>query len=487
MADEEFRILQVARTRPETHANPSQRFKDKEAASIKSTKFPKHFNEKVDLRKVNIAVLRPWIAEKVTELIKIEDDIVVEYAFGMLEDRDNPTPDPKKMQVSLIGFMDKFGAAAFMDQLWKLLLSAQKTVGGVPAEFIEAKKAELQKRQQEDTSRGPHARPQASDYLEGPPGDRGDRDRRHPDRRDVPPPRYRDEYLPRDGRDAGRDGMRGEGGWGGGRGGGGGGRGGYRGRDDGFGRRPGGGREFENRPRDNGYASRRAPAPRDRSRSPPPRNAGYDRPPPRDFDRRPPPSHRGRSPSPQHRRRPTPPIRPSSPRRGRDSATPPLRGGERGRSRSITPLSRRKDRSPSPVRRRPPPSVSRSPSRSRSPPRRRRPSYTPSPSRSRSPPRRRPPPKRRSPSMSRSRSRTRSLSPPPKRRRDYTPTPSRSPSPRVRRRSPSPRRRSPSPRRRRDRSPSDSGSRSRSRSRSGSPVRRGSKTGISIKGKGRKE
>jgi serine/arginine repetitive matrix protein 1 len=43
-------------------------------------------------------------------------------------------PDPRKMQVSLTGFMDKHGAAAFMSDLWKLLLSAQDTVGGVPAE-----------------------------------------------------------------------------------------------------------------------------------------------------------------------------------------------------------------------------------------------------------------------------------------------------------------------------------------------------------------
>jgi serine/arginine repetitive matrix protein 1 len=43
-------------------------------------------------------------------------------------------PDPKKLQVSLLGFMDKYGAAAFMEQLWTLLLSAQSTVGGVPAE-----------------------------------------------------------------------------------------------------------------------------------------------------------------------------------------------------------------------------------------------------------------------------------------------------------------------------------------------------------------
>lgn len=53
-------------------------------------------------------------------------------------------PDPKRIQVALIGFMDKYAAAAFMDELWKLLLSAQGTVGGVPAEFIEAKKKELE-------------------------------------------------------------------------------------------------------------------------------------------------------------------------------------------------------------------------------------------------------------------------------------------------------------------------------------------------------
>ncbi|ORY32092.1 PWI domain-containing protein, partial [Naematelia encephala] len=126
------------------------RFKDKEAAAVKATKFPKSFNEKVcfetayifclssiccvDLRKVNLSVLRPWIAQKITELIRFEDDVVVEYVYGMLEDKEKPNPDPKKMQVSLLGFMDKYGAAAFMEALWNLLLSAQNTVGGVPAE-----------------------------------------------------------------------------------------------------------------------------------------------------------------------------------------------------------------------------------------------------------------------------------------------------------------------------------------------------------------
>lgn len=56
-------------------------------------------------------------------------------------------PDPRKIQVSLVGFMDKYGVAAFTSELWRLLLSAQETVGGVPAEFIEAKKRELEQQQ----------------------------------------------------------------------------------------------------------------------------------------------------------------------------------------------------------------------------------------------------------------------------------------------------------------------------------------------------
>ncbi len=71
-------------------ARADARFKDKEAASIKETKFPTHFADRVDLRKVNISVLRPWIAKRLIELMRVEDDVVVEYVYSMLEDRDKP-------------------------------------------------------------------------------------------------------------------------------------------------------------------------------------------------------------------------------------------------------------------------------------------------------------------------------------------------------------------------------------------------------------
>lgn len=42
------------------------------------------------MRKVNLEVMRPWIASKVTELNGMEDELVVEYAMGLLEDPAQP-------------------------------------------------------------------------------------------------------------------------------------------------------------------------------------------------------------------------------------------------------------------------------------------------------------------------------------------------------------------------------------------------------------
>lgn len=42
------------------------------------------------MRKVNLNVIRPWIAKKIVELIGFEDEVVVEYAMGLLEDEQQP-------------------------------------------------------------------------------------------------------------------------------------------------------------------------------------------------------------------------------------------------------------------------------------------------------------------------------------------------------------------------------------------------------------
>ena len=42
------------------------------------------------MRKVNLSVIRPWVVKKIVELVGFEDEVVVEYAMGLLEDDSQP-------------------------------------------------------------------------------------------------------------------------------------------------------------------------------------------------------------------------------------------------------------------------------------------------------------------------------------------------------------------------------------------------------------
>ena len=37
------------------------------------------------MEKVNLDVIKPWITSRITELLGIEDDVVIEFVFNMLE------------------------------------------------------------------------------------------------------------------------------------------------------------------------------------------------------------------------------------------------------------------------------------------------------------------------------------------------------------------------------------------------------------------
>ncbi|KAI9806835.1 MAG: Serine/arginine repetitive matrix protein 1 [Piccolia ochrophora] len=107
---------------------------------LKQTKFPPEFNQKVDMQKVNLEVMKRWIAGKISEILGNEDDIVIELCFNLLEG--SRYPDVKKLQISLTGFLDK-DTPRFCKELWNLCLSAQSNAQGVPKELLEAKKLEL--------------------------------------------------------------------------------------------------------------------------------------------------------------------------------------------------------------------------------------------------------------------------------------------------------------------------------------------------------
>ncbi|KAF1832920.1 hypothetical protein BDW02DRAFT_501816 [Decorospora gaudefroyi] len=111
---------------------------------LKATKFPPEFDKKVDIEKVNIDLMKKWIANKITDILGDEDDIVVETCYNLIEQ--NQFPKIKEVQIQLTGFLNK-DTAAFCKELWDLMLSAQDSPMGVPRELLEAKKLELQKEQ----------------------------------------------------------------------------------------------------------------------------------------------------------------------------------------------------------------------------------------------------------------------------------------------------------------------------------------------------
>lgn len=104
-----------------------------------------------------------WIANKISDILGTEDDVVIELCFNLIEGTRYVScwnfdtmlarvllsaadsalqPDIKSLQIQLTGFLDK-DTAPFCKDLWMLLLSAQTSPQGVPKELLEAKKLEL--------------------------------------------------------------------------------------------------------------------------------------------------------------------------------------------------------------------------------------------------------------------------------------------------------------------------------------------------------
>uniref|UniRef100_A0A673LQ08 PWI domain-containing protein n=1 Tax=Sinocyclocheilus rhinocerous TaxID=307959 RepID=A0A673LQ08_9TELE len=41
----------------------------------------------VDMTKVNLEVVKPWITQRVTEILGFEDDVVIEFVFNQLDEK----------------------------------------------------------------------------------------------------------------------------------------------------------------------------------------------------------------------------------------------------------------------------------------------------------------------------------------------------------------------------------------------------------------
>ncbi|XP_043700832.1 serine/arginine repetitive matrix protein 1-like isoform X10 [Telopea speciosissima] len=128
-----------------TSADQDTRFSNKQAKLLKSQKFAPELEHLVDMTKVKIDTIKPWIAKRVTELLGFEDEVLINFIYGLL---DRKEVNGKEVQIQLTGFMEK-NTGKFMKELWTLLLSAQNNASGIPQQILDATDEELRKKKAE--------------------------------------------------------------------------------------------------------------------------------------------------------------------------------------------------------------------------------------------------------------------------------------------------------------------------------------------------
>lgn len=56
-----------------------------DARAMRTTKWPEEFNKKVNISKVNLPVIKKWVADEITRILNSDDDVVTEMIFTFLE------------------------------------------------------------------------------------------------------------------------------------------------------------------------------------------------------------------------------------------------------------------------------------------------------------------------------------------------------------------------------------------------------------------
>lgn len=115
--------------------------------------------KKVDLRRVNLDALKPWIADKIARLLATEDackvppDVAIDFCYKQLG-HNKIMQSGKEMQENISTLIQGKPARLYMSELWPLLLSAQSSPMGIPMAMIEAKKREILRRETDKNNIG---------------------------------------------------------------------------------------------------------------------------------------------------------------------------------------------------------------------------------------------------------------------------------------------------------------------------------------------
>lgn len=121
------------------------RYKDKESKMLASKQWPLEYEVEVNMQKVNLDIIKTWVTKQISDILGVEDDILVGLIVGALEES---PPCAKKIHI-LIGEFLQNETQRFVIRLWRLLSNAQNNELGVPQQFIEERREELVKKKRE--------------------------------------------------------------------------------------------------------------------------------------------------------------------------------------------------------------------------------------------------------------------------------------------------------------------------------------------------
>lgn len=124
-----------------TSINQDGRFINKDKKLIEKIDFPPEYSTQINKNKLNLEIIKSWVDKKLTDILGFEDECLCSYIINLIDEYEEYI-DPKKIHYAITGFLDN-KTYTFMQDFWKLLISAQKTPDGIPRELIEEKKEEI--------------------------------------------------------------------------------------------------------------------------------------------------------------------------------------------------------------------------------------------------------------------------------------------------------------------------------------------------------
>lgn len=117
-----------------TSSDQDNRFADKQKKLLKELNYAPILNTKLNMSKIDVNSLKPWIETKIKEILEKDDELLSDSIYEHLAEKE---PDGKNILVIITSFVDENKASRFMEELWTRLIDLQDNSNGVTCKSTE--------------------------------------------------------------------------------------------------------------------------------------------------------------------------------------------------------------------------------------------------------------------------------------------------------------------------------------------------------------